>query len=118
MSESPTLLVGRTAVVTGAAQGLGAAMAATLSASGANVVIADIDADAATSAAAALPAALGVECDVTDEAQVQALADAAAEAYGSLDIWVNNAGFTRDASLRNLTLDDFRAVLDLSLIHI
>ena len=114
-SLTPTLLSGRTAVITGAAQGLGAAMAAVLSQAGANVVIADLDADMATSTAAKLPAALGVGCDVTNEAQVQELADTTMEAYGAIDIWVNNAGFTRDASLRNLTLDDFQAVIEVHL---
>jgi len=110
-----SLLAGRTAVVTGAAQGLGAAMAATLSAAGANVVVADINRESAVARAEELPAALGVECDVTNEDHVAAVSDAATTAFGSIDIWINNAGFMRDASLRNLTLDDFRAVIDVHL---
>lgn len=115
ISAALPLLAGRTAVITGGAQGLGSAMATVLSTAGANVVVADIDHDAATTRADELPSALGMGCDVTDEAEVSAVADAAVEAYGSLDIWINNAGFTRDASLRNLSLDDFRAVLDVHL---
>lgn len=112
MTQAPQLLAGRTAVVTGAAQGLGRAMAQVLASAGANVVVADIDGEAAEAAAAELPAALGLRCDVTSEDDVGALVDAAVKHYGSLDIMVNNAGFTRDASLRNLTLDDFKAVID------
>ncbi|MGI9607766.1 MAG: 3-oxoacyl-ACP reductase FabG [Acidimicrobiales bacterium] len=114
-TKAPQLLIGRTALITGAAQGLGASMAEVLAAAGANVVVADIDGAAAEATAAALPAALGVSCDVTSEGEVTAAINAATEAYGSLDVMVNNAGFTRDASMRNLTLDDFKAVIDVHL---
>lgn len=109
------LLSARTALITGGAQGLGASMAEVLSAAGANIVVADIDGDAADAMADRLPTALGRACDVTSEDDVAGAVDAAVEAYGSLDIMVNNAGFTRDASLRNLTLDDFKAVIDVHL---
>ena len=112
MTDTPQLLTGRTAIITGAAQGLGRSMAEVLATAGANVVVADIDGEAAEATAADLPTALGVRCDVTSEDDVNAMVATATEAYGSLDIMVNNAGFTRDASLRNLTLDDFKAVID------
>lgn len=112
MTTTPQLLVGRTALITGAAGGLGRSMAEVFATAGANVVVADIDGDAASATAAELPAALGIGCDVTSEDDVTAAVLASTEAYGSLDILVNNAGFTRDASLRNLTFDDFRAVVD------
>jgi 3-oxoacyl-[acyl-carrier protein] reductase len=111
-TPTPELLAGRTAIITGAAQGLGASMAEVFAAAGANVVVADIDQAAAEATAATLPAAIGVGCDVTSEADVAAAVSTAFEAYGSLDVMINNAGFTRDASMRNLSLDDFKAVID------
>lgn len=111
-TPTPELLAGRTAIITGAAQGLGASMAEVFAAAGANVVVADIDQAAAEATAATLPAAIGVGCDVTSEADVAAAVSTASEAYGSLDVMINNAGFTRDASMRNLTLDDFKSVID------
>ncbi len=115
MTEVPQLLTGRTALITGAAQGLGASMAEVFAAAGANVVVADIDQQAAEATAAKLPSALGLACDVTSEQDVRSAVSTAIEAYGSLDVLVNNAGFTRDASLRNLSFDDFKAVLDVHL---
>jgi len=111
-STTPELLAGRTAIITGAAQGLGASMAEVFAAAGANVVVADIDRAAAVATAATLPAAIGLGCDVTSEKEVAAVVATASEAYGSLDVMINNAGFTRDASMRNLTLDDFKAVIE------
>lgn len=115
MTDTPQLLTGRTALITGGAQGLGASMATVFAAAGASVVVADIDGATAEEMADSLPAALGLACDVTSEESVTAAIQATTDAYGSLDVLVNNAGFTRDASLRNLTFDDFKAVLDVHL---
>jgi len=105
------LLAGRTAVVTGAGRGIGLAIAQTLAAHGARVTIADLDAERATAAAATIgEQARGVGCDVTDEAAVATLVDEAVATWGGLDVLVNNAGITRDASLRKMTLADFQAV--------
>lgn len=87
----------RTAVVTGAARGLGRAVAARLAEAGARVVIGDLDVDGARTAAAELGAryrtdVVGLEMDVTDPASVRAAADASHERWGRLDAWVNNAG--------------------------
>ncbi len=114
--ERTPLLEGRAAVVTGGARGIGWSIAEALSAAGAGVVIADIDGAAADEAAGSLPSAVGVACDVTSEDAVAAAVGTAGEAFGRLDVMVNNAGFTRDASLRNLSLDDFRAVIDVHLV--
>lgn len=109
-----TLLVGRTAVITGGAQGLGRAVAERFVAEGARVVIGDVDLSAAETTAAELGegTAVAVRCDVTDEDQVAALVAAATDAFGSLDVMVNNAGVLRDATMRKMPLDDFRIVME------
>ncbi|MBO9577673.1 MAG: 3-oxoacyl-ACP reductase FabG [Microbacteriaceae bacterium] len=115
---SDGLLEGRVAVVTGAAQGLGYAIAELFAAHGARLVIGDIDGAAASAAAARLGAAeraIGIACDVTDDEQVEALVRAAVDAYGRLDVMVNNAGITRDATMRKMPLTDFELVLDVHL---
>jgi 3-oxoacyl-[acyl-carrier protein] reductase len=108
------LLDGKVAVVTGAAQGIGLAIATTFTAHGARVVIGDVDREAAGQAAAALGGdqAMAVRCDVTSETEMAGLIDAAVDQFGSLDIMVNNAGITRDATMAKMSLDDLRLVLD------
>lgn len=108
------LLEGRTAVVTGSAQGIGYAIAEALAAEGANIVIADINADAAGEAAERLgisDRAIGVGCNVAKSEDVDALVQAALERFGSLDVFVNNAGITRDATMRKMTEDMFDQVI-------
>jgi len=113
------LLDGRSAVVTGAAQGIGYEIARVFAENGASVVIADMNGDAAAEAAAKITAAGGtasaVQTDVTDADQVQAAVQAAVDRYGSLDIMVNNAGITRDATMRKMSEEDFAAVIDVHL---
>jgi 3-oxoacyl-[acyl-carrier protein] reductase len=107
------LLDGKVAVVTGAAQGIGLEIARRFLEEGASVVIGDINTEAAEKAAADLGGPVtGVRCDVTDEAEVTALVAAAVDTYGRLDVFVNNAGITRDATMRKLSTEDFRLVLD------
>jgi 3-oxoacyl-[acyl-carrier protein] reductase len=111
----------RAGVVTGAAQGIGLSIARALVREGANVVIADIDDEAATRAADELNAigpgsAFGMRCDVTSEQDVAGVAAACSERSGAVDFWVNNAGVTRDKTLRNMTLQDFRTVLDVHVV--
>ncbi|WAJ43472.1 3-oxoacyl-ACP reductase FabG [Mycobacterium sp. Aquia_216] len=105
-----SLLDQRVAVVTGAGQGIGREIARSLAGHGARVVLADIDAELVAEAAIEL-GGIGVSCDVTSEEQVHDLVAAAVRNFGRLDVFVNNAGITRDASLKKMTVTDFDAVL-------
>jgi 3-oxoacyl-[acyl-carrier protein] reductase len=88
-------LRGRRAVVTGAASGFGRAIAAAFAAEGARVGVLDVNGEGAAAVAAAIgPAALALTADVADGAQVEAAVDAAAGAFGGVDVVVNNAGWT------------------------
>ncbi len=112
------LLAGRTAVVTGGAQGLGYAIAEVFIAEGARVILGDLDLDRTRAAADVLggtDVARAVRCDVTSSAQVDALVAAALEEFGSLEIMVNNAGITRDATLRKMTEEQFDEVISVHL---
>jgi 3-oxoacyl-[acyl-carrier protein] reductase len=114
------LLEGKAALVTGAAQGIGLAISQAFAGEGAAVAIVDVNLDAARVAAAQLAGqgtrTLALRCDVTSEADVGEAVRAVADEFGSLDVMVNNAGITRDATMRNMSLDDFRAVLDVHMV--
>jgi 3-oxoacyl-[acyl-carrier protein] reductase len=108
------LLDGRTAVVTGGAQGIGFSIAERFVAEGARVVLGDLDHDATETAAQKLggaQVATAVRCDVTKADDVEALVSAAVTGFGSLDVMVNNAGITRDATMRKMTEDQFDQVI-------
>lgn len=108
------LLNGRVALVTGAGQGIGREIARTLHAHGARVVLVDLDGDAAKAAADEVDG-LGLACDVTSEEQVKAVVRETVGQFGRLDVFVNNAGITRDASLKKMTVDQFDAVITVHL---
>lgn len=100
----------RIALVTGAASGIGRAIATRLAAQGACVVIADLDGEKARAAAEAIgntDVAIGVQADVTDSAQVHAAVDAALLAFGGLDLLVNNAGLSISKPLLDTTEQDW-----------
>lgn len=107
----------RVAVVTGAAQGIGAATALRLAAEGAAVAV--LDRDEPDETAARITAAGGVArayvCDVTDRGAVQAVFDRVATDLGSPQILVNNAGITRDDLFFRLSEEDWNAVLAVNL---
>jgi 3-oxoacyl-[acyl-carrier protein] reductase len=110
------LLEGRRAVVTGAAQGIGLEIARLLSEHGAAVLLADLDGDRAAAAAVDIGGtARGAACDVTDESDVESLVRRSVDELGGLDVFVNNAGITRDASLKRMTVEDFDAVITVHL---
>ena len=102
----PAPLTGRVAFVTGAGSGIGKAIAARLEAEGACVVVADQDADAAATVAGELKS-VAVTADVTDEDQIAAALDAAALAYGGVDLVVNNAGLSISKPLLDTTVEDW-----------
>ncbi len=106
----PKPLATRIALVTGAASGIGKAIATKLAAEGACVVIADLSLEKAQAAAAELggpDVALGVAADVSDADAVQAMVDATLLAFGGLDLVVNNAGLSLSKSLLDTTEADW-----------
>jgi rhamnulose-1-phosphate aldolase/alcohol dehydrogenase len=106
----PNRHAGRVALVTGAASGIGKAIASKLAADGACVVVADLDADRATAVAAELgtsDVAVGVEMDVTDADAVRAAVETTLLAFGALDLVVNNAGLSISKPLLDTTEDDW-----------
>jgi 3-oxoacyl-[acyl-carrier protein] reductase len=112
-------LNGRTAVVTGAGRGLGEAIALRLAAEGAAIVVNDLDAATAQGTADEIAGrggrAVAHPGSVTEEEFVRGLMAHALEAFGSLDVLVNNAGITRDKLLRDMSAEDWDAVLNLNL---
>ena len=112
------LLAGRIAVITGGAQGLGFAIAERFIAEGARVLLGDLNIDDTRAAAQALggsEVARAVACDVTSASEVDHLIAAALEEFGSVDVMVNNAGITRDATLRKMTEQQFDDVISVHL---
>jgi sorbitol-6-phosphate 2-dehydrogenase len=114
-------LENRIALVTGAAQGLGAALALRLAQEGCDVVLADLKIDAAQASAAAIAAETGrrtlaVACDVTKEEQVEAMVRATVEAFGRLDILVANAGIVISGDVDTFEAAKWRLVVEVNLI--
>lgn len=112
-------LTGKTAIVTGAGSGIGAAIAIRLAGEGANVVVSDINLDAAEviaqQARDAGGKALAVKANVTDATDVQDMVSKAAETFGSIHILVNNAGLARDGRITKMTEDEWDLVVDTGL---
>jgi NAD(P)-dependent dehydrogenase (short-subunit alcohol dehydrogenase family) len=107
---APKPLATRIALVTGAASGIGRAIAHRLAAEGACVVVADLSLERAQAAAAEIGSsdvAIGVQVDVSDEDAVQAMVDAAVLAFGGLDLVVNNAGLSLSKPLLETSLADW-----------
>lgn len=114
----PTALAGRTAVVTGASRGIGAATAAALAAEGARVALVARSVEALDALAAALGGgALAVPCDVRDAAAIADAAARVADAFGAApDVLVNNAGVFPLAAVHDTTPQEFAATLDANLV--
>ena len=113
-------LEGKTAIVPGGARGIGRAIAEALSGQGARLVIGDLE-GAETAAAALGREAIGVRCDVAEEAQVEAMAAAALEAFGGVDILVNNAGIYSSlvpAPFETIDVASWRRVMDANVLGV
>lgn len=102
-------------VVTGAARGLGLALARAFADRGAVVWLLDIDAEALSGALRELPGAHAATVDVTDAPAVERALDAVVAIHGHLDVLVNNAAIDLTAEVADLTLDRWRAVLEVNL---
>ncbi|PKB14385.1 NADP-dependent 3-hydroxy acid dehydrogenase YdfG [Novosphingobium kunmingense] len=100
-------LSGKGCVVTGAASGIGKALAEQLHAAGARLVLADIDLTRTEAAAAELPGTIALHCDVSDHASVEALAHAAAQQLGQIDLVFANAGTIVNGPLVKSTPEEF-----------
>jgi 3-oxoacyl-[acyl-carrier protein] reductase len=116
---STARLAGRVAVVTGAGQGLGRAIAIRYAAEGARVAVVDINADTAQAVAEEITAAGGtavaIACDVSERAAVDDAAARAAADLGPVNVLVSNAGLTRPAMLWKMTGEQWSTVLDIHL---
>ena len=110
---------GRVAIVTGAAQGIGAAIARRLASEGAQVAVVDLTADRAQGTADEIVkaggAAIAVGADVSKTSDVEAAVAAVVEEYGHVDILVNNAGITRDNLLFKMSDEDWDSVIAINL---
>ncbi|WP_231633237.1 3-hydroxybutyrate dehydrogenase [Numidum massiliense] len=110
----------KVAVITGAASGIGLAIAKTFAANGAKVVIADIDEEKAQEAAAALRHighdVLGFACDVQKEADIKGMLDDTLERFGRLDVLVNNAGSQHVAAIEHFPTETFSQMVDVMLV--
>lgn len=110
---------GKTALITGAARGIGKAIARRLACEGASVVISDVLGEAAAATAAEFKAnrfsALALSADVTSAASMEETVAKTVEAFGSVDILVNNAGITKDGLLLRMSEEDWDKVLAVNL---
>ena len=113
-------LAGKSAIVTGAAQGLGEALARRLAIEGCDVLLADINLDRARQSADAIERDTGrrtgaIQTNVASEVDVQDMVDEALGAFGKLDILVANAGIVRANDIAEMTLSEWQTVMDINL---
>jgi pyridoxal 4-dehydrogenase len=105
----------RVAIVTGAAQGIGRAIAQKLADEGARVVIADINGEGGEKAAAELPNAMSIKTDVSSESDVQRLVDGALSRHGKIDILVNDAAIVPFTAWDDVTFQEWRRIMAVNL---
>ena len=114
--------VGKTAFVTGGASGIGLALGRAFAEAGMNVMLADVETEALAAAVKSLhnfgPAIRGVSCDVADPLSVDRAAKASYEAFGTVHVVCNNAGVAAGGGIENISLDNWRWVLDVNLMGV
>ena len=117
------MLKDQVAIITGSSQGIGAGLAKYFAQQGAIVVVNfpfDSEAEKAENVVAEITnndgKAIAIKANVTDEAEVKNMMEETVNAFGKLDILVNNAGVTRDSSLKKMTVENFKMVLDTNLV--
>jgi sorbitol-6-phosphate 2-dehydrogenase len=115
MCEYRGRLFEKTAIVTGAAQGLGEALVQKLDAEGCNVVVADLNYEGAKKVAEKLKNAIAVKVDVCDEQQVEAMVGAALEKFGKLDIFVSNAAILIAKPVIEFPVEQWKKMMDVNL---
>jgi NAD(P)-dependent dehydrogenase (short-subunit alcohol dehydrogenase family) len=115
-------LAGKTAFVTGGASGIGFALGRAFAEAGMNVMLADIETDALAAAVNSLhnlgPDVRGVLCDVADPSSVERAAEASYQAFGNVHVVCNNAGVAAAGGIDNISLDNWRWVLDVNLMGV
>jgi NAD(P)-dependent dehydrogenase (short-subunit alcohol dehydrogenase family) len=115
-------LAGKTAFVTGGASGIGLALGRAFAQAGMKVMLADIETDALTAAVKSLenvgPDIRGVVCDVADPSSVARAAKASYDAFGNVHVVCNNAGVAAGGGIDNISLDNWRWVLDVNLMGV
>lgn len=115
-------LDGKTVGITGAASGMGLAFAHEFAQEGARVLIVDLDADAAERAAKSIVAAGGeaiaAQANVTNREEIRKSIATAVKAFGSLDIWFNNAGFNKPLHFLDVTEENWGAILDVNALGV
>jgi NAD(P)-dependent dehydrogenase (short-subunit alcohol dehydrogenase family) len=113
---------GKTAFVTGGASGIGLALGRAFAQAGMNVMLADVETEALAAAVKSLenvgPGARGVRCDVADPLSVERAAKASFEAFGNVHVVCNNAGVAAGGGIDNISLDNWRWVLDVNLMGV
>jgi len=108
------LLDGKAAIITGSARGIGRATAELFASEGAKILVNDIDGDVAEQAASELDGETAVFAgDLTEAGVPEKLVETATEAFGRVDIVVNNAGYTWDGVVHKMTDEQFQAMLDI-----
>src|SRR4030088_3267024 len=115
-------LAGKTAFVTGGAGGIGFALGRAFAEAGMKVMLADIETDALAAAVKSLhnvgPDIRGIICDVADPLSVGRAAEASYEAFGNVHVVCNNAGVAAAGGIDNISLDNWRWVLDVNLMGV
>jgi NAD(P)-dependent dehydrogenase (short-subunit alcohol dehydrogenase family) len=112
---------GKTAFVTGGASGIGFALGRVFAEAGMKVMLADIETDALAAAVKSLgggPDLRGVACDVADPVSVERAAEATYAAFGNVHVVCNNAGVAGGSGIENISLDNWRWVLDINLLGV